>query len=642
MIPDRHWSRLVLLNLLFLLCSGLFLSCGPETTAPTSEGSATLNLRQVDFRQGAVEKLDTGWAFYPRRTAEEVLALADSLPFVVTAVPGIWNGIKEGNHHFGAFGYGTYRLRIILPDTLPPMGLEFSTIGTSYRLYANDQLIRRVGVAGRNAEESQADYLPGLVALPLTGPTVTLTLMVSNFSHRSGGLWESIHIGSLVSLQKEREQKLANSLFLLGAIFIIGLYHLGVYSLQSRGRTALYFGLVCLTLALRESITGVMYVKTLWPGFNWQILTKLEYLSFYIGIPLFFMVLQALFPRDYHPRSRLLIQGVGVFFSLLVLAFPPSVFSRTLTLYQVFGFLVASYAILGLVRAFIRAEQGAGIVLAGFLAVLITFVNDILYSQQIVPTGYLISLGVLIFIFSQAFLLSQRAARAVATIEQQRLELANTNEAYIKEIDMRKAVEAEVRQHRNHLEDLVRERTNELEELNAQLRQLSLVDGLTKIANRRRLDEEVAREWLRMRRQKGPLAFIIADIDHFKAYNDTYGHQEGDKCLQKVAAAIAGCVKRPGDLAARYGGEEFGLLLPDTDLDGAERLAQGVHDAVARLRLPNINSQVDDYVSLSLGVAAGIPGKEQTASQLIEQADRALYEAKGEGRDRVVVKSYPE
>ena len=176
----------------------------------------------------------------------------------------------------------------------------------------------------------------------------------------------------------------------------------------------------------------------------------------------------------------------------------------------------------------------------------------------------------------------------------------------------------------------------QLEEANQELEKLSVVDGLTKIANRRKFDQYIAAEWTRLAREQNPLSVILCDIDHFKLYNDTYGHIAGDLCLEKVAQAISKVIKRPADLVARYGGEEFVFVLPNTPISGAKHLAQEVRLQIEAQRLPHINSPVDLYVTLSLGVSCCIPNANFSFHTLVTAADKALYQAKATGRNRVV------
>ena len=167
------------------------------------------------------------------------------------------------------------------------------------------------------------------------------------------------------------------------------------------------------------------------------------------------------------------------------------------------------------------------------------------------------------------------------------------------------------------------------------LRQASAIDGLTGLANRQSFEEFMEREWRRAIRDQRPLSLIMADIDHFKAFNDNFGHQGGDDCLKKVAAVIAEEAKRPADLAARYGGEEFMTVLPDTDLKGAIEIAERMRASVEALAVPHAYSSTAGSVTISIGVATMIPQRGMHSSSLIRLVDTALYSAKHAGRNIV-------
>ncbi len=177
----------------------------------------------------------------------------------------------------------------------------------------------------------------------------------------------------------------------------------------------------------------------------------------------------------------------------------------------------------------------------------------------------------------------------------------------------------------------------QLQVANQELQQLASVDGLTQLSNRRRFDECLQLEWQRLAREQQPLTLIMSDVDHFKRYNDAYGHLGGDACLRQVAQAIQMSVKRPADIAARYGGEEFAVILPNTNAQGGMSVAQLIQSHIAGLRLPHSHSLTDDFVTLSLGVACFVPTLSMSPNALIEAADGALYQAKAAGRNRATL-----
>ncbi|MBI4384613.1 MAG: diguanylate cyclase [Nitrospinae bacterium] len=222
-----------------------------------------------------------------------------------------------------------------------------------------------------------------------------------------------------------------------------------------------------------------------------------------------------------------------------------------------------------------------------------------------------------------------RLGRCIESLELQELVAQRTQELELANEELKRALE----KHRE-LEKSLRESRDQLAENNKKLQRLSSLDGLTGIANRRFFDEYIAREWGLAIRQGIPISMVFIDVDYFKLYNDTLGHQEGDDCLKKIANVITKCLKRPADLSARYGGEEFVALLPGTDESGAEKIAEEIRAAVSAQRISH-KHPTGDHVTVSLGVAAVVPQPGSPYASLIEAADVAMLKAKREGKDRV-------
>lgn len=177
----------------------------------------------------------------------------------------------------------------------------------------------------------------------------------------------------------------------------------------------------------------------------------------------------------------------------------------------------------------------------------------------------------------------------------------------------------------------------EVQRLNQTLETLARMDSLTGVANRRHFDEVLIREWERCKRDRAPISLILLDIDHFKTYNDAYGHPAGDDCLTRVAMAVSSVMRRTSDMVARYGGEEFVIVLPNTDEDGAADVAARLVAAVDSLGLEHKASSISPHVTISVGVATVVPTPRLSRNQLLDAADAALYEAKKAGRHRYVV-----
>lgn len=191
-----------------------------------------------------------------------------------------------------------------------------------------------------------------------------------------------------------------------------------------------------------------------------------------------------------------------------------------------------------------------------------------------------------------------------------------------------------------YLEERVARRTRELEDANARLNTLARTDALLDIANRAHFNEWLEQICALARRAQRPVGLVMIDVDCFKRYNDHYGHQQGDVCLQAVARAVKGCLRRGTDLVARYGGEELVAVLPDTDAEGAASIARKMVDAVRAVQMPHADSMAGPWVTISAGVCSQVPNSGEHGASgsaaLITHADAALYEAKRQGRDRCV------
>lgn len=186
------------------------------------------------------------------------------------------------------------------------------------------------------------------------------------------------------------------------------------------------------------------------------------------------------------------------------------------------------------------------------------------------------------------------------------------------------------------IEEIVAQRTHDLHEATKQLKHISQTDELTNIANRRYFDHEFDQEWKRTRREGQPIALVLFDLDFFKQYNDHYGHLQGDECLQNIAELIKSVINRPGDLFARFGGEEFVLLLPNTPIEGAMKIAESCRELVESIAIAHHKSSISDVVTVSAGAYALIPNKEIDKHQMLDLTDQALYLAKARGRNCVV------
>lgn len=282
------------------------------------------------------------------------------------------------------------------------------------------------------------------------------------------------------------------------------------------------------------------------------------------------------------------------------------------------------------VSCLLKHQRSAYLFSLAFATFLASTVITQLRSTGFLPTNfftvYCVQIGSVLEIQLMAIALADRFSMMRKEKENTQLELLQAQEQIVDNLR-----ESEAR-----LENRVTQRTKELEIANQKLEALSITDGLTGIANRRRFDEVLAFEWERAQRQNQTLALSLLDVDWFKKYNDCYGHQMGDECLKQVATILKENVARTGDLVARYGGEEFVFIAPATDGDTALRLARKICSAFEQLGLPHELSDFA-FVSVSIGVAVIVPTEDLQPKDLIQIADEALYLAKKQGRNRAVM-----
>lgn len=627
-----------LASLCLIACMAMMLTgCSSQISLPEPQAQEGL-LDLTSWRwQDEVVALDGQWEFY----ADQLIAPQDISTFTPAyiRVPSTWNKDMFRGEQTTGDGYATYRL-LFQTEASGRLALKLPRILTAYRLWINRELVATAGSVGTSRSEMIPQYLPQVVFFEARAGQNELVVHVSNFYHRSGGIRESITLGSERLVLKLREQGIAYELFLFGSLAIIGVYHICLYLFRKQDKPSLYIGVFSLLIAIRTLMVGGHFVASAFSLFNWEAAHKLQTLTFYLGVPLALLFFQAIFPRDLPVKLVKAVVLTSLFFICLVLFTPARVFTVANPLFQVIAVCISAFVIIVFIKLVRRQEQGSGLIVMGGLALFLFGLNDIVFVSiwrndngptilsTLVRSGNLSAWGQLVFVFANSLVLAQKFTRA---------------------LEQRGIVTTELQQLNLHLDELVRNRTaaleasreqieqqkHDLEEANRSLRLLSLKDSLTGLWNRRHYDDVVQREWDRALRHQRPLSLLLVDIDRFKAYNDCYGHIEGDVCLTLVAQAIQRCFKRSSDLVARYGGEEFVAIMPELGKQEALRMACLVQNTIEAMQLPHDCSDIVPWVTISVGVTSSVPCPDSSAAELLLKADKALYEAKSAGRNRV-------
>jgi diguanylate cyclase (GGDEF)-like protein len=346
-----------------------------------------------------------------------------------------------------------------------------------------------------------------------------------------------------------------------------------------------------------------------------ELMMKLGYAPVFLLLPLVILYLNALSPYDSLRRTARIARGVGLAFLALIILTPVAVYDWVFT----YGLMIIVALAISLIvtifrRRVFESRQGTVVIALGGSLVIAGGVSDYFREIGTYDAPELLSPAIVFFLLLQAYFLAWRFRVAYRDI---------------------KRMAGEIRRLNQDLELRITDRTEALAEANEQLRKISRTDPLTGLANRRSLDEALEREWLLGARRGTPVAAIMADIDHFKAYNDSLGHPRGDECLRRISEILSGGARRPGDLVTRYGGEEFAILLPETSLEAAATVAEMLRRQIEEEALPHGASPTAPIVTISMGAASLVPTADGSASSLIKAADVALYRAKALGRNRV-------
>ena len=432
-------NRLVLGRalMIFLLAAGLLtvfwanrpgLMPVPAGVGISSEGRLDLSGWSFE-RQGRTE-LNGEWAFY-----EHMLLAPEDLkagqPVTYIKVPAAWNRYEAEagttGFHSGT-GYGTYRLQVLLPQANHLYALRIPTISTAYRLWINGEEAARAGEPGATAEASVPKNEMKTVPFSLDTRQLDLVLQVSNFHHSMGGVRHPIELGDFGQMQLRDEFSLGFDLLLFGSLTIMGLYHLGLFTIRRQDSSALYFGLYCLLTAFRTLFIGDIAVVKLFPGFPWELEMKLEYLSAYGVLCLYMLFIGKLYHQACH---HVILRWFSILcgaYTLLTLCTPALIYTRYLLGFHLIAVAGMLYMLYVLYTACRQKQEGSLILLsASFLYALLLF-NDILYTNGWAQTtGRASGIGLLVFIVCQSLVLSTKLSRAFANVENLSAALAELN-----------------------------------------------------------------------------------------------------------------------------------------------------------------------------------------------------------------------
>lgn len=436
---------ILIIFIIYLIC---LLSCEQKSNTkkqPVAE-KGILDLRDWDLKNGNPVELRGEWEFYWEqflfeKDFEDTKFIKNTKYF---QLPGIWNDYEIDGKKISGNGYGTFRLRLLVNESFEKIVLKVLSIQTASRIYINGKLVCSAGIPGVEKRSSEPGYKPQILIYEPETDYVDIVIHVSNFDHRQGGIWGTLNIGSEKDMAYLWRYSRDRDFFFIGAIIIMGIYYLGLYLIHKQEREAIFFSLYCFVIALRLMVTGDIFLLNIFPGLPWKALISLEYLTFFMAIPLFLMFIYSLFTDKILKIFIIIMLIISSIFSLITLMTPVSISSWLIPAFQLATLTAGLYIVFILVKNSLRKNKQAIIILVGFITMFVTVINDILYAADVINTAYTISYGILLFIIFQSTVMTIRFAHSFIEVERQQKLLKKTINEYRHELEERIRLEEDL------------------------------------------------------------------------------------------------------------------------------------------------------------------------------------------------------
>ncbi len=378
-----------------------------------------INIVNWNFQKDGIVKLDGDWEFY----WQELLTPADFRDTTSMqtpnyfAVPKLWRSQVCGNIALTSFGFATYRLVIHCKPSTTLFALKTERIETAHKMWVNGKLLLEHGVVADNEKDMRPQWFPTEIYIPADTSTLEIVLQVSNFVHRKGGISQSISIGTPYQIAAYSKEMDAFVIFVLGVMLIMCVYHFGLFFLRRKDPSTLYFGLVCLFTGINSLTTGEILLVKFFPDFWWEGLVKINYITNYLRLAFFPLFVGVLFRAEFSKKFLTILLYFCYIMSAFVIVTPASIYTHTLILFELTAVVSIGYLLFALTKAVIKHRDGALYSLTGTLILFAAMINDILHDMLIIHTFYLVSFGMFVFIFFQAFMLALRSAKSFTEIE---------------------------------------------------------------------------------------------------------------------------------------------------------------------------------------------------------------------------------
>ena len=586
-----------------------------ELPSPSFQQQSHDHITEVHFTEHSTSALQGKWLFYP---SQFIVQPSPVLQSKTVELPASFKILTNSN-----IGYGTFISHYKIPKEFigRRIAIRIPAQYGAYRVYVNGEFIVRLGQISKTPEQQITEKAPRIGYFVADSEYITLSIQASNYTHLHGGLERPMQIGVAGTVNRQFQQLMMSIAMACGAVLGVGVFNI-LFSIfrgskERNSKSIFVFGCFIIFLALHNMFSAP-YAYSVFTNIDWLWGTRLEYLFTFLAV-LFFLSYMHLFNQRYLKPLIYYIAIVLLILNISVTLFStPELFERLALYSAIYGLVIIGNFMYGFYQTLRDKQPYSRLNLFAIIFLCLTFLNDYLLLINVIQTTHLSFISTSLYALLIMFQQSRHYAHQTYETEQLNLNLIALN---------------------NSLDQKVKERTQQLREVNAKLEQQMNIDALTGAFNRRALNHEIQQQFIQTQQQpQHTLIFAMLDVDFFKNYNDYYGHLKGDEILKNLVRIIQGTLPPSGYLA-RYGGEEFAILLTGMPVQTALKNLENVLNQIREQRMQHLNRPDEkDYVTVSMG-AAWVEQKHGYADihELMKAADVQLYAAKQAGRDQLKI-----
>lgn len=381
-----------------------------------------LDLSNWDFEKDGVVGLDGEWEFYWNQllTYEDFKGEEEKKPDGYYKIPDVWNNYTLNENKLPGEGYGTYRLKVKTNDISSLKGLKILNQSTAYKLMINDKVIAKNGQVGKTKETTIPEYRPQTVSFENTSQDFEIIIQVSNYTYSRGGIWYSIYLGNDQQIRELKEFNSGKEMFMLGVIIIMSLYHMALFSLQKRNKSAIYFSFVLLIIGIRILVTGEYLINKVIFKPSIYFMVPIEYITMYMGQVMWVAFVYELYPKEMSKKIVRAIVCIGIALSLITIITPIDIFTKYLIFYEIVMICIYIYVIFSLLKAVLKKREGSIILFSGAMLLVSVFIIDCLYNWNVIYNKYgtNFKFAAFILIFIQSYILSEKFSLSFQKVEE--------------------------------------------------------------------------------------------------------------------------------------------------------------------------------------------------------------------------------